>query len=67
MDRNLAAKRSEILAAAEASGTRGAVAMLAEALTQMEIMSPALSAEIWEGYAAVGAVRCDDHLGKRCE
>jgi len=57
LDHGLAVKRREILAAAQAGGVHVAVAMLDEALTQMEIMSPAVSAEVWDGYAAVRAAR----------
>jgi hypothetical protein len=53
---DLSAARRTILADARAGGPPVAVAMLAEALRQLELLTPAVSAEVWSGYAAVRAV-----------
>lgn len=49
----LPAARMKILSTAGTGGCAVAVAMLAESLRQMETLSPAVSAEIWDCYAAV--------------
>ena len=54
---DLPSARRAILATANAGGLVVAVAMLAEALTQMEILGPTLSAEVWSAYAAVSAAQ----------
>ena len=50
---DLGAARRLILGAAEDNGTQVAVAMLSEALEQLENLSPPLSAEVWDAYATV--------------
>jgi hypothetical protein len=50
---DLASARTAALAAAGDGGLRVALAMLAESLIQLEATAPAVSAEVWDAYAAV--------------
>ena len=59
---DLAAARHNISAAARQAGLDTAVAMLVEALSQMEALAPSLSAEVWSAYGAVLAATASDHL-----
>lgn len=52
--------RRSILAAASAGGLSLTLAMLEEALQQMDILGPAVSAEVWSEYAAVLEVAATD-------
>ena len=57
---DLAAARTAALAAAREGGLSVALAMLAESLGQMEAIAPAVSAEVWDAYAAVLAAASAD-------
>lgn len=50
---DLAAARTAALAAARDGGLPVALAMLTESLIQLEATAPAVSAEVWDAYAAV--------------
>lgn len=51
--RDGAEARATILAVAERGGLATALAMLAEAIDQLEGLAPGLSAEIWDSYSAI--------------